>query len=411
MKHIDKNPKFVRKKSLKDHYFSRAKHITTLFLASILSFNAWHAWHVLPVKAITAASVQAVSNSSYTVARGDTLWTIANKYGATTAELKRLNSLSSTVIYPGQVLKVPTGAAPSTKTIEYRVRSGDTLGAIAEQFGTTVSTIKSINGLNSNLIIADQILKIPASFVNYKVVSGDSLFSIAVRYGTTVAEIKLFNGLNSNTIYPGQTLHIPHIPSGPKVSYTTHTVKSGETSWELSKKYGIPQAELLKVNGLTTSSVLSVGQKLKIPVYIIPVKPTPGPQYGEYLDWWAEAQYVFPIGEVAIVRDYVTGRTFKVERTIGANHADCEPLTAADAATMKSIWGGNYSWVPRAVLVQVNGRKIAASVTSTPHGIQYIETNNFNGHFDIHFKNSTRHVDGTVDTGHQAQIRIAAGVK
>jgi len=100
-----------------------------------------------------------------------------------------------------------------------------------------------------------------------------------------------------------------------------------------------------------------------------------------------------------------------VKRTIGANHADCEPLTANDAAIMKEVWGGSYSWKERAVIVEVDGRKIAASMASMPHDIQYITNNNFDGHFDIHFRNSTRHSDGKISESHQKQVRIAAGIE
>jgi hypothetical protein len=135
-----------------------------------------------------------------------------------------------------------------------------------------------------------------------------------------------------------------------------------------------------------------------------------GAKYGEYLDWWTEAQYVFLINKVATVTDFKTGRSFQVKRTIGANHSDTEPLTAADAAIIKEVWGGQYSWAERAVIVNVDGRKIAGSMASMPHDIEYIKDNNFPGHFDIHFRNSTRHVDGTVSEAHQRQIQIAAGL-
>ena len=118
----------------------------------------------------------------------------------------------------------------------------------------------------------------------------------------------------------------------------------GDNIWDLSIRFGLPQSELLKANNLTMSSTLSIGQKLTIPIHHIAVQPTAGAKYGEYLDWWTEAQYVFPISKVATVTDFQSGRSFRVKRTIGANHADCEPLTAADAAIIKEIWGGAYSW-------------------------------------------------------------------
>jgi hypothetical protein len=143
----------------------------------------------------------------------------------------------------------------------------------------------------------------------------------------------------------------------------------------------------------------------------VPILTTPGIKYGEYLDWWTGAQYVFPIKAIAKVTDFDSGKSYTVIRSYGAFHADCEPLTAQDAAIMYEIWGKTWSWIPRASIVEVNGRRIAASVTNMPHNIQEIKDNNFNGHFDIHFLNSTRHSDGLISDPHQEQVRISAGLR
>ncbi|MGI6578412.1 MAG: LysM peptidoglycan-binding domain-containing protein [Eubacteriales bacterium] len=251
----------------------------------------------------------------------------------------------------------------------------------------------------------------------YTVKPGDTLWKIANAHGLSVSSLQAINSLSGTTIYPGQQLvvkpgtgTVDPTPSVNTVTYKSYTVQSGDTIWDLSIKFGIPQQELLKANNLTMSSRLSVGQKLTIPVHHIAVKPTVSANHGEYLDWWSEAQYVFPINKIATVTDFKTGRSFKIKRTIGANHADCEPLTASDAAIIKEIWGGAYSWSERAVIVNVDGRKIAASMASMPHDVDYVKNNNFNGHFDLHFRNSTRHIDGTVNNAHQNQIKIAAGL-
>ncbi len=171
---------------------------------------------------------------------------------------------------------------------------------------------------------------------------------------------------------------------------------------------------------------------LTIPVHHVPVKATPSSAYGELLDWWSEAQYVVPIGAVFTVYDFYTGKSFTAKRTIGSGHADCEPLTADDTAAMKEIWGGSFNWSKRPVLIIINGRKIAASAAGMLHagnewaeggvwtdwrsdnygaGINYdyVKGNNASGHFDIHFYNSIKHVDGNTDSTHQANIMIAAG--
>lgn len=208
------------------------------------------------------------------------------------------------------------------------------------------------------------------------------------------------------------TIHTkPVVQQGVTVSYISHTVQSGETMWAISVKYGIPMLELLKLNDLSLSSTLSLGQKLKIPVYQVPVKPTLGPQFGELLDWWTEARYVFPIGSEALITDVVTGRTFRVRHTMGGNHADSEPMTVTDAQMMKGIWGGAYAWTPRAIIVNVKGRRLAAAMHSYPHDGDSIADNDYNGHFCIHFLNSTRHMDGLVQASMQTKVKVAAGVQ
>jgi hypothetical protein len=148
----------------------------------------------------------------------------------------------------------------------------------------------------------------------------------------------------------------------------------------------------------------------------------------ETLDW-KTANKVFSIGSVVEVTDTYTKKTFKIKRTMGGNHADCEALTKEDAQIIKSIWGG-FSWDVRPIIINVKGRKLAASMSSLPHAgvdsapayavvdnrsegygtgenLDTIKGNGMDGHFDVHFLNSTRHKDGKVDPNHQKAIKIA----
>lgn len=227
----------------------------------------------------------------------------------------------------------------------------------------------------------------------------------------TSAKIMLGTMLLFTIPFPHAEAHVQANPIHPSISYITHQVTQGDTIWTISVQYGVPMSELLQKNHLTMNSNLSIGQKLSIPVHFVPTKPVITPHHGELLNWWTEAQYVFTIGKTAKIIDFQTGKTFFVKRTIGANHADCEPLTAKDAAMMKEVWGGAYSWKLRPVLVEIDGRKIAASMASMPHGVEYITDNQFTGHFDIHFLESTRHKDGKTDMKHQHNIKISAGLQ
>ena len=207
---------------------------------------------------------------------------------------------------------------------------------------------------------------------------------------------------------PTETPSAPTPTTERTITYENYTVKSGDTLWLISQDQGIPLPELLKTNNLSENSPLTVGMILSIPRHQIPRKETLGANFGELLDWWTEAQYVWPIGKNARVTDLQSGKSFMVRRSYGAFHADVEPVTAQDTQIMQEIWGG-WSWTTRPVIVEVDGRRLAASANGMPHSIQTITNNNFNGHFCIHFQNSTRHADNLQQADHQQNVLKAAG--
>ena len=143
------------------------------------------------------------------------MYSIANKYGLTVNELKQLNQLTSDVLSIGQVLNVSNSSTPTTPTNPsntYTVKSGDSLYSIARRYGITVDALKSANGKTSNLLSIGEVLVIPTTASTtrtYVVKTGDSLWKIASNYGVSVNTLKQANGLTSDLLSIGQILVIP----------------------------------------------------------------------------------------------------------------------------------------------------------------------------------------------------------
>lgn len=129
---------------------------------------------------------------------------------------------------------------------------------------------------------------------------------------------------------------------------------------------------------------------------------------GTMVDWFSSGQYIFRRGDTAKVTDVNTRISFYMKRTGGSYHADCEPISKADANKIKQIWGG-WSWKRRAVIVEVNGARIAASMHGMPHAYDFIANNGMQGHVCIHFYKSRTHIHNSQDPDHQAMVRKAAG--
>lgn len=226
-------------------------------------------------------------------------------------------------------------------------------------------------------------------------------------------------------------------PAKPTVDFT-YTVKEGDTLYDLALTYGVTVEQIMAANSLA-SDKLSLDQKLIIPcsgkvqavkTAVVPqkqkVKAAPassvsrsrytGRVVGEKLPW-SQVQNIFAAGDTATVIDVNTGYSFMIKRKGGHNHADCEPLTASDTKVMKSLYGGSWSWDRRAIVIVIDGKKIAASMAGKPHGSENIKANGFAGHFCIHFYGSKTHgseyTDSrtpVVDPDHQAMVRKAAGL-
>ena len=213
--------------------------------------------------------------NKYIVKKGDTLYSISNKYNVSVNELKQVNNLTKDILNIGQSLIIPTNAKIEEVTDyeTYIVNKGDSLYSIAKKFNVKVDDLIKINNLTNNTLSINQQLLIPQGkslieevYSKYVVKLGDTLYSISNKYGVSVDKIKEINNLTSNVLYIGQVLNIPYedISITNSNDYITYVVNKGDTLYKISNNYNISQSELMDFNDLT-NNILSIGQIIKIP--------------------------------------------------------------------------------------------------------------------------------------------------
>jgi len=208
------------------------------------------------IKLVGAAAPEQEAES-YRVKAGDTLSAIASRHKLTLSELTNINRISSSaLIYPGQVLRVakviPSSQPPVGAPDTYQVLAGDTLDSVAQKFGMTISTLREYNNLGrASIIYVGQVLNLkpPVGHANppapktpksansastlsdeissvdpmrptgactihgfHTVLSGETISRIAAVYGVSTQSVLSANSLSwSSTIYVGQRLTIPGV--------------------------------------------------------------------------------------------------------------------------------------------------------------------------------------------------------
>ena len=176
----------------------------------------------------------------YTIQSGDSLTSVANKYGIGIDELAAANNLSTDAgLIRGRTLTIPEAG-----TVKISKNTNENRPA------PKTTPTKSDTPAQGKKIKATQ---------EYQVQAGDSLHALAGKYGVTVADLAATNNLSANAqLKRGQTIKVPKLTD-------TYTVKAGDSLNSLAKKYGVSVAELAKLNGLDSNAQLKKGQKLTVP--------------------------------------------------------------------------------------------------------------------------------------------------
>jgi len=188
---------------------------------------------------------KAQERTIHVVRSGENLGYIAKRYHCYVSQLKAWNNLRSSTIYPGQRLVVYP-AAP------YR---GSSASKSSTKSKSSASTSTAVNGQHT---------------VKY----GESLGSIANKYNCSVSELRAWNNISGNTIHPNQKLFVskPRASSSiasidPTATFQYHTVRKGDTLWDIAKEYdGVTVSQIKELNNITNAKKLKPGQKIKVSI-------------------------------------------------------------------------------------------------------------------------------------------------
>ena len=201
------------------------------------------------------------STSTYTVKKGDTLYSIANKYNTTVDNLKEQNNLTSNTLSIGQILKIN----PTKLTEDYIIKDKDTLYSIANKYNTTVDYLKELNNITSNILTIGTTIKVPIGKITENIIEdnskyivkvGDTLYSIARQFNTNIEELKRLNNKDNNTVSIGETIIIPNT-----LITTTYIVEKGDTLYSIANKFNTTVDNLKELNNLSSNN-LSIGEEL-----------------------------------------------------------------------------------------------------------------------------------------------------
>ena len=235
---------------------------------------------------VNVTDKEAASQLVHKVQTGETLYGLSHQYGVSVTEIKQANKLSSDVIKIGQTLNIPQKNSQTShprntqQHVAHKVEKGETLFSISQKYGVAVTTLQQANGLTSDRIVEGQTLQISSSVQSYNVSIGETLYSISRKFGTSVESLKKENKLEKDTIFAGQPLRIPTgstkaMPTSTNapvshaasklipVEQASYTVAAGDTLWSIARRFQTTAGELKHVNGLSQEHVI-IGQKLTI---------------------------------------------------------------------------------------------------------------------------------------------------
>jgi LysM repeat protein len=176
--------------------------------------------------------------------------------------------------------------------------------------------------------------------------------------------------------------------------YFDYVVLPEDNLYTIAFKYNLSVSALMVYNKLNEDSLLIPGDVLRIPtdrIYLNKGITNRGTIAKIQAVPWSIVNKLWKVGEVAIVTDYLTGKSFRVKRIGGRLHIDVRLMTKNDIEILYSL-NNSFTWKRRGVIVTIHGQKIAGSINEMPHGLQNM--------ICVHFAGSRIHLNNMVDEEH-----------
>ncbi len=231
---------------------------------------------------------------SYVVRPGDALSVLADDWGIDLGELMAANGITdANRIWIGQRLVVPLASGRAAHVASWRtgggahtIAPGDTLSELAERWSTSVEEIARLNGITDpgHVWIGQQIVIPPAGGsptaatpapmlpASYTIGPGDTLSELAERWDTSVEEIARLNGItNPAHVAVGLEIAVPRSGNGPAAALpatsppVSYTIAPGDNLWSLARRWDTSVEEILRVNRIADADAIRIGETLIVP--------------------------------------------------------------------------------------------------------------------------------------------------
>ena len=254
-----------------------------------------------------------VSWQTITVKRGDAIDTIAKRYGMTPSYLRatsgpfrekkgKLTQPASIMIPMAKEAKIIDATLEKKSAMQALApRATETIADAAPADSTVLAPVPAVAAIAAVTLpsapVAASIIRVAETVpaieppvtetTRYRIEKGDTLFAIAKRYNLTVEQLKSHNTMKSNAVIVGQELTLPnaeyavdgvistnatteglmrvsHVPQPVRAKAQTYTVRAGDTLFAIANKFGVALEELMRLNKLTTRSIIQPGNRIRV---------------------------------------------------------------------------------------------------------------------------------------------------